>query len=338
MSNPMTQLVLDLIKNVTTVSKADGAEFSASIKDNFESCSNFESYLTGIAERQYVHCISQSLQSLAEQAIDPTLRPYLWNPIVASLIKCITALSERQPRGSYSLPPGNKSSSAHKTATVLKQTQGSSKSGNTKPKPKTKPPADISANLAKVSLEQGKGALVPSTKSAEASTSDRLKAYQEIRIARTSAISPFIKQLKGNRGEPVNCKVPQCKVCEKYFLLTPLTRCTDIRCHRPGTCTASGWYPHVMPHIWAQIKKAHSDPNIEVKFMNLPGATLPPLEADTTETSVSPLKRPWTNAALSSDSDSDEPVSPKIMSPAWNGESWSAQVEAASQDGFGEIM
>lgn len=336
----MTQLVLDLIKNITTVSKADGTEFSASIKDNFESSSNFESYLTGIAERQYVHCISQSLQSLAEQATSPALRPYLWNPIVASLIKCISALSERQPRGLYSQPPGKMSSSAPKTATVRKQTQGSSKSGTTKPKPKDKPTVDLSAGLAKVSFEQGKGIEMPSTSSTKVDTSDRLRAYQEIRTARTTAVSPFIKQQKGNRGEPVNCKVPECKVCEKYFALTPLTRCTEIRCHRPGLCTESGWYPHVLPHIWAQIKRAHSDPNIEVKFMNLPGAILPALEAKSLETinTVSKLKRPWTDAAISSDSEGDDPISPKIMSPAWSGNSWSAQVEAASRDGFGEAM
>lgn len=345
----MSQLVLDLIKNITSVSKADGVEFSSSIKDSFEACSTFESYLTGIAEKQYVHCISQCLQNLAENAISPEMRPYLWNPIVASLIKCVGALAEREPYGTHKIsrPPGNTSSSTRKTADKTQPQKVKRPSGNAQPKPKDRPASGIPEAMAKVSLEHAKGVKTPSSPpAAKVDAQVRLQVYSEINTAKSSAPSPFIKQLKGgNHGEPVTCKVPSCATCEKYFSLVPLTRCSDIRCHRTGQCTPSGWYPHVLPHIWASIRKAHTHPSIDVHFMGLPEPQLPSMRPPVME-EVLPKKRSWAQAAISDAIDSDEEVaSPKIMSPAWTGgnnevtksnckspvwncESWSAQVEA----------
>lgn len=328
MSNPMAMLVTDLIRNISAVSKADGAEFSASIKDSFESCSTFESYLTGIAERQYVHCISQCLQQSAENATSPEIRPYLWNPIVASFIKCINALAEREPYGAFSKSPGKSSCSSRKIAdkkTLPRQTL-KKVDGNTKSKPKDRPVAEISAAAAKISLEQTKGVETPSTNSGtEVDAQVRLKAYAESRSARQSVQNPFFKQLKGgNHGEPVTCKVPGCTVCEKYFSYLPLTRCQDIRCHRAGTCTSSGWYPHVLPHIWGAIKKAHDDPRLEVVFSGLPTAQLPPLEQNPLIEKPLPRKRCWAQAAVSDtiESSGDEVTSPKIMSPVWSPGAW----------------
>lgn len=333
----MSQLVLDLIKNITTVSKADGAEFSALIKDSFEACSTFESYLTGIAEKQYVHCISQCLQQTAETATSPELRPYLWNPIVASLVKCISTLSDRTPRGSYTnpKPPGVQSSSTRKTAsdrTPVHPTSNKKNSGKAQTQAIKVNAGKLSSAVAKVSLEPTSGVPTPSISSgAEVGPQLRLKVYSEIRVAREQQKSCFFKQLKGgNHGEPVTCKVPGCTVCEKYFSQLPITKCSDIRCHRSGKCTDSGWYPHVLPHIWAVIKRAHSQPETEVKFTGLPTNVIMPLVTPSTLVSPPlPKKRSWAQAVVddSMHSDSDEPSTPKIMSPVWSGESWSAQVE-----------
>lgn len=344
----MSQLVLDLIKNITTVSKADGAEFSASIKDSFEACSTFESYLTGIAEKQYVHCISQCLQNLAENATSPEMRPFLWNPIVASLIKCVSALAEREPYGTHRTfqTPRKPSSSIRKTAEKTQPPKGKKPVSSATPKPKNQSASDIPDAMAKVSLGPAKGVETPSSSiTTKVDPQVRLKVYSEVNTARSGAHSPFIKQLKGgNHGEPVTCKVPGCATCEKFFSLVPLTRCGDIRCHRAGQCTPSGWYPHVLPHIWATIKKAHTHPSIDVRFMGLPETQLPSLRPPVVSEPL-PKKRSWAQAAINDSTDSEDDVAPKIMSPAWTGnieevnpsdikspvwtaESWSAQVEA----------
>lgn len=340
MSNPMATLVTDLIRNITAVSKADGAEFSASIKDSFESCSTFESYLTGIAERQYVHCISHCLQQSAENATSPEIRPYLWNPIVASFIKCINALAEREPYGAFSKSPGKSSCSSRKIADKKTPPRPTSKkvNGNTQSKPKERPVTDISVAAAKISLEQTSGVATPNTTpGVEVDTQVRLTAYSEIRSVRQTAQFPFFKQMKGgNHGEPVTCKVPECKVCEKYFSYLPLTRCQDIRCHRAGTCTSSGWYPHVLPHIWGAIKKSHDDPRLEVVFSGLPTTQLSSLEQNPLLEKPLPKKRCWAQAAVSTiDSSGDEATSPKIMSPVWNSDTWNSMFEEEDHPDLG---
>lgn len=318
MSNPMTNLVLDLIKSIKDISSADATEFSNAIKDSFESCSTFESYLTGISERQYVYCISQCLQQAAENAQSTDLSPFLWNPIVSVLMKCITALAHRQPHGSHpsSMPLGTTSSSNRKLA-PLKTTHTPKKSGNpnnaTK-QPSTKPVQKV---VVKASEPKPNGASTPSNPPvAKVNAQDRLVAYSQTRSIRNVQPLPFFNQMKGTRGCPVTCKTTDCRICEKIFLQLPLTKCDDIRCHRPGHCTKSGWYPHVLPHIWANILKAHTTPEHEVKFVGLP-QSLPGLEPNLVpaiEPSTSlPKKRKWTLSRVSETSDCESESSVKSM-------------------------
>lgn len=319
MSNPMTNLVLDLIKSIKDISSADATEFSAAIKDSFESCSTFESYLTGISERQYVYCISQCLQQASENAQSTDLAPFLWNPIIAVLMKCITTLAHRQPHGSTpsSLPLGTASSSNRKPAhPKVNHPPKSGNKTNSTNQPSTK---TVQKVVVKPSEQKPKGVKPPSDKPvAKVNAQHRLTAYSQTRSVRKEQPLPFFNQMKGSRGCPVTCKATDCSTCEKIFLQLPLTKCADIRCHRVGSCTKSGWYPHVLPHIWANVIKAHTSPGHEVKFHGLP-ESLPGLEPnlvsepEPSTSSSLPKKRKWTLSRLSENSDCESDSSAKTI-------------------------
>lgn len=338
MSNPTSQLVLDLIKNISDVSKSDSTEFSVLMRQHLESSSTFDSYLTGMPEKQYVHCLSQSLQSLSETAESADIRAFLWNPIVASLVKCISTLSSKQyQQPSCSKPPGTPSISTRKSADkkTVKPAASSKKKEHHQPAPKGKANAPGTKTFSSVlqegnSLELGKGVATPSSTSAtKVDPQFRLRIYQELQTINSAKAVPFFNQMKGGKTKgPVTCKTSDCSTCQEYFTRLPITKCADIQCHGKDRCSPSGWYPHVLPHIWAKIKYAHKNP-VEVQFIGFPDDQIAPIKAPCVIHAPLPTKRSWAlrGDVESSDSELDS-IPSKVSSPQWS--SWAEEVEAAS--------
>lgn len=288
MNAPVPQLVDVLHKYITDVSPVDGTEFIRSVRDRLESCSTLESYLTGIPEKQYVFCISQSLQHVSENASDPQLGNYLWNPIVASLIDCISKMSHRNPAGlgSNISQPSARMSSSTNTAKKVKP-----------PPPKSAVKTKQPSNKA-VPLERRKGVETPSAQSTKVDSSYRNQVVDAI----NSSPLPFFNQMKGGKhGGFVTCKKDHCSVCTKFCRQLPITKCADIKNHVPNKqCTSSGWYPHALPHIWAAIKRAHSNPKEVVKALGLPNQQYPALDINVNDFPPLPTKRPWTRGRYDS--------------------------------------
>lgn len=334
--------MLDIQKYMSEVSPADATEFSASVRDSLESCSTFETYLTGIPERQFVHCVSHSLEHMAPNTTSPDLGHFLWNPIVASLMKCISALADRVPYGSQPpKPPGHPSSSTQKAKPVVSSKQGKTKQPVQIGKLKQSAPVTPSAGkvvakkvtfakvLKAVPPELEQGVKTPSTTRTEVGPSDRLTAYQAINTVRSAQPLPFFNQMRDNKFKgPVTCHLMDCATCGKFFKNIPPTRCVDIRCHKPGACTSSGWYPHVLPHIWAAIKRAHVSASEEIIYVGLPSTRLAPLEIPEPFAPL-PRKRPWTmsyrEGITTSDSDTEDTTSSKNVVPPCRNSSWAME-------------
>lgn len=323
MSNPIVNLSSALAQALKDDDPETEQGYKHVLNSLLQDSSSEESYIYGLPERTYVYCISQTLQSLATSDNVPThLQDFIWNPIVASLVKCISQMAYRQPLSKIkehesSVPPQSRELKVERPPASLSKYK-KSKNHNLpsaqrlKPKRVSKP-------------EQAKGVETPPIKSdrkaAEPTLNDR-RAILE--ILKTASRPVFKCQSKPTLEKGfVQCLIPGCSTCLQHAMSMPLTKCCDISRHPSEKCHVSGWFPHVVPALWGAIKLAHKDENMKVHYNSLPSENRARPLAEKAPIPGALIKRKWTQAhaeVLTSESEDCDSMTSSRKTRRWSAE------------------
>lgn len=260
LSNPISRLIESLTHVIREVNIEASKEFTTSLKASLAVSSQPVDFVVGLPEKQVVFCISQALQHVSDTTASTPLARQIWNPIVASLVECVSKLSLRVPTSQYG--------------------KGDYKKPTPKVSPSKVPPlATRKKSADRPELQQATSSLdelvitEPIANGPAPSTSSGSKRVVLESVQRKEIFEQVYKpgatifpsQLKTQRMRDkkrmgfVDCKVLGCSVCRSHAVNIPLTRCSDIVLHKHGDCNKYGWYTHVVPGYWAHIKKAHKD-------------------------------------------------------------------------------
>lgn len=225
-SSTISALIENISHSIASLDKDEANNFNTHYLSIVTHDMTLREAATGISPLRQLNSLVSTMQHFGNES--PLIGAMIWNPIVASMITTIreACLSDdKQFRNDRT--------------TV---TSGKPTSRLVKP------------------IGQDK------TRSTVTTTPNPTKHYVDVRDQHcpTSVMRTVRQDLVRNSESifrnlrHVKCTSSSCKFCLDLAMVLPITKCSEIKCHKRNTvCHPSGWYVHVLPNTWLSIRKNH---------------------------------------------------------------------------------
>lgn len=271
MNGQISQLIEKLSQCISNTDYEDGLNFSNYLHELLACSAKPSDYVTGLPSKQVILCISSALQYTAEKTSDDLFHGQLWNPLIAILMKCIERMSVQENTFINKKHITQKQSFTPKKHKKISNSRSDEKVGKSVDNQRSsRSQENVSSLSTSVTVVAKATPQVEISPPKQVPLSPTTKESISSELSRDDKIVFHLQKRNAKHKTSVDCKIRGCMVCLQHAKRIPLTRCSDIKCHLPGKCHDSGWYAHISPGMWAGIRKAHKDPNLNIVLGSIP--------------------------------------------------------------------